>query len=107
MSQVPSIGRIVFYKLTEHDADAINRRRSDAEANRALIATDALGYVAHVGNAVAEGDVFPMTIVRVWGDQPTSAVNGQVTLDGNDTFWATSRVQGDGEGKWAWPVFTR
>lgn len=105
---IPSIGRTVIYTLTEQDADAINRRRKDAARNLGKIREDAIGYVAHVGNNVAEGDRFPMVIVRVWAGltAPTeqTSVNGTVLLDGTDTYWATSRQQGDGVGQWHEPV---
>ena len=47
--------------------------------------------------------MYPLVITRVWGDQEGSAVNGQVLLDGNDTFWATSRNEGEGPGFWSVP----
>lgn len=105
MTQAPSIGRIVHYTLSEQDAEAINRRRKDAANNLAAIRDAAAGYVAHTGNDVAAGDVFPLVITRVWGPNPDSAVNGQVMLDGNDTFWATSTSLGEaGEHrKYIWP----
>ena len=89
----PSIGRIVHYTLTDYDADAINRSRAAAVA---------AGAQVH-GNSAGAGDVYPMVIVRVWGDQPGASVNGQVLLDGNDTLWVTSRCGGDGAGRYAWP----
>lgn len=107
MSQVPSIGRIVHYTLTDLDADAVNRRRKDSERNRGKQTEDALGYVAHIGNQATAGDVFPMMIVRVWGETPQSSVNGQVFLDGNDVLWVTSRSEGEGPGHFAWPVIAR
>jgi hypothetical protein len=45
-----------------------------------------------------------MLIVRVWGPSAESAVNGQVFLDSNDVFWATSRRVGDQPGTFSWPV---
>ena len=94
----PTIGRIVHYCLTEHDAESINRRRvvrylgSDTSSHT---------LVLNVGNHASEGDVFPAMIVRVW---PTS-VNAQVQLDGNDTLWVTSVTEEDGAvpGRWFWP----
>ena len=44
-----------------------------------------------------------MVIIRVWGTTPESPVNGQVLLDGNDTFWATSVQAGVGPRKFEWP----
>lgn len=103
---IPSVGRTVLYTLAEHDAEAINRRRHDAARNLGKIREDALGYVAHVGNRVEAGDRFPMVIVRVWGAEPTeqTSVNGTVLLDGTDTYWATSRSQGDAPGQWHEPA---
>ncbi len=117
--QVPSIGRIVHYRLSAEDAEQINRRRttgksiadrlriqiSDRECMTPLLAWPP-GAQAHIGNDVAEGDTFPMLIVRAWGNTPTSAVNGQVFLDGNDVFWATSRTVGDQPGTFSWPTRT-
>ncbi|MFM9542333.1 hypothetical protein [Streptomyces turgidiscabies] len=86
----PSIGCIVHYTLSEQDAAEINRRRADDPA-------------AYAGNQAREGDVCPAMIARIFGETPESAVNLQVTLDGNDTFWATSRTEGEGPFHWAWP----
>ncbi len=61
------------------------------------------GAQAHIGNEAKPGQVFPMLIVQVWGPSPTSAVNGQVFLDGNDVFWALSVSVGEGPHSWSWP----
>lgn len=100
---IPTVGRIVHYTLSEQDAVQINKRRKDAAEHHGQIVEDAIGYVAHTGNGVKAGDVFPMLIVRVWGDQPQSSVNGHVFLDGNDVFWATSVAVGEGPRTFAWP----
>lgn len=86
--QQPSIGRIVHYTLTQVDADEINQRRVGT---------------AQTGNQAQEGDVYPAMIVRIFGATPESAVNLQVFLDGNDSYWATSRTLGEGPFYWAWP----
>lgn len=86
--QKPSIGRIVHYTVTSQDAVAISRRRATQ---------------IHTGNEVVVERVYPMIITRVWGDEPTSAVNGQVLLDGNDAHWVTSVTAGDGPGRFTWP----
>ncbi|MFJ2006987.1 hypothetical protein [Streptomyces chartreusis] len=101
----PSIGRIVHYTLSEHDAAEINRRRADFAryVKNGGLHGGGTGYVAHVGNQAREGDVYPAMIVRVFGETPESAVNLQVFLDGNDAFWATSRTLGEGPFHWAWP----
>ncbi len=91
---IPSIGRIVEYTLTSQDADQINRRREDAKNNKAVGQT---GFMLHSGNAVRADNTYPLVITRVWGDQENSVVNGQVLLDGNDTFWVTSVKQGGGQ----------
>lgn len=113
----PTIGRIVLYTLNEDDAAQITRRRttghsiaermkvqiSQVETLQPLTAWPA-GAQAHIGNDVKAGNVYPMLIVAVWGDTETSAVNGQVFLDGNDVFWATSVSVGEGPHTWAWPA---
>jgi hypothetical protein len=55
-----------------------------------------------MGNEVNIGDSFPAMIVRVWDEKPSknSFVNLQVFLDGEDTYWATSRKMGDRNGDW-------
>lgn len=87
---IPTVGRIVHYRMTEHGAAQIRQRR--AASNGIL-----------VGNPVNAGDVYPLVITRVWGDTEGSAVNGQVLLDGNDTLWVTSATEGDGAGQWFTP----
>ncbi|MFI6182560.1 hypothetical protein ACIA8R_44025 [Nonomuraea sp. NPDC051191] len=107
MSPVPTIGRIVHYQLADEDADDINRRRDDYEAFQRG-RTPALpgqpgrdGHVAHVGTRVIAGDIFPAMVVRAY--RGAADVNLQVHLDGNDTYWVTSSVEGDRPGTWHWP----
>ena len=114
--QIPTIGRIVHYKLTADDATLINRRRTTgaeiAERIQQEMMTSAppnrpvwpLGAQAHIGNEAKEGQVFPMMITRVWGDTPSAAVNGQAYLDGNDVLWVTSACAGDQPHQFAWPT---
>lgn len=96
----PTVGRIVQYRLTEHDAEAINRRRKDFHESRS--ADQQTGFIGHVGNRAMTGDVFPAVIVRVWNES-TVTCNLQVLLDGTDTYWATSRAEGSEDGRWSWP----
>jgi hypothetical protein len=106
MSQVPNIGRIVHYTLTEQAAAQINKRRADARnlnAAGVTLASQGLGPQIHIGNSVAAGDVFPAIVVRRWSDVPTSVIQLQVFLDGNDTYWAASVPEGDAPGNWSWP----
>ena len=105
----PTIGRIVHYKLSNADAQAINKRRDDATAFQRVVAPNAepgmpgaTGHQLHVGNRAEAGQIFPAQIVRVF-DPEGGTSNLQVTLDGNDTYWATSRPAGEDEGTWAWP----
>lgn len=99
------VGTHVLYTLSSGDATEINRRRKDGEAFRRLPVSDTpggdgrTGHQLHVGNHAAEGDQYPAVIVRVFNAEGTTA-NLQVTLDGNDTYWATSRQAGDGPGRY-------
>lgn len=105
----PSIGRIVRYTLSEQDAAAINKRRDDFSAYQRAAAKSGdptagtSGHIGHVGNHAAAGQVYPAVIVRIWDTAPEPGCNLQVLLDGNDTYWATSRHEGDGNGHWFWP----
>ena len=106
----PTIGRIVHYELSEADANLINERYATTKALArqpreiqvgVKLVPLATGVQSYMGNFVASGDLFPLIIVRVWQN---NAVNGQVILDGNDSFWACSVGEGDGPGKWHWPA---
>lgn len=82
---IPTVGRIVHYRLTAQDVEAANAVRAERQ-----------------GNSVAEGEVCPVLITRVWGDKPDSAFNGTLFLDGPDsTLWKTS-IHIDGE-RCFWP----
>jgi hypothetical protein len=105
----PTIGRIVLYTLSDGDATAINVRRRDYRAFEAGHkhphepgTPPATGHVAHYGNDVGAGDELPAMVVRDWNES-AGTVNLQVHLDGNDIYWATSRTEGDGPGRWRWP----
>ena len=91
----PSPGRIVHYMLSASDAEQINRRRTTGPDIAERIKTERwpLGAQAHIGNAVAAGDVYPAMIVRVFAASDVGTSNLQVFLDGCDAFWATSRGQ--------------
>jgi hypothetical protein len=90
----PSICRIVRYRLDADDAQRINHERADS-------------MLSKIGNPVQAGDEYPMIITKVWGDTPTSAVNGTVFLDGNHLFWATSVLCGEGDRTFSWPNGSR
>lgn len=107
----PTIGRIVQYVISAQDAEAINARREHYKAFCATLTRQPApgepgmnGHIAHVGNTVREGDIYPAMVVRQFSDDPAAPMaNLQVHLDGNDTYWATSRTEGDGPGYWHWP----
>jgi hypothetical protein len=82
---LPTIGRIVLYKLTENDARRIQQQRS---------------HDGTTANMAGAGHVRPAVVVSAFGDE---ALNLQVLLDGPDSYWATSRHEGDEPGTWAWP----
>ena len=102
---IPTLGRIVHYRLSAEDAARVMRRRTTGASIRAQMADPDHGWPAgaqaHVGNDVAIGDTFPMLLVRVWED--SDAVSGQVFLDGSDVLWVTGVPVGTGPGSWAWP----
>jgi hypothetical protein len=105
--QTLSIGRIVHYTLSEQDAQAINQRRADFYAFQRSLKqqpepgqSGRSGHVGHIGNQASEGEVYPAVVVRTWEEH---LANLQVLLDGNDTYWATSRREGEGPNTWAWP----
>lgn len=101
---VPTIGRLVHYCISQSDADSINKVRADAAFNRVNHRINADGSQIHIGNYAVKGQVFPMIIVAVHGRASTSFVNGQVFLDGNDSFWALSVAVGEGPGTFSWPT---
>lgn len=104
----PTVGRFVHYTLNEADAEAINRRRDDFQAFQRSHAhphepgqPGATGHQAHVGNAARAGQTYAALVVCVF--EGAEVANLQVFLDGNDSYWATSRKEGDAPGTWMWP----
>lgn len=81
----PTIGRTVLYQLSAGDAQTIAHRR---------------GQEGVTGNVAVAGQIYPAVVVRTFGGDQC---NLQVLLDGPDTFWATSRKEGDEPGAWTWP----
>lgn len=99
----PTRGRIVHYRFTSADADAINRRRGPGRPSRIHGWPETAQ--AHVGNPVVAGRTAPMIIVCVFPNEygaGVPGVNGQVLLDGNDSLWVTSIEEGDAPGQWSW-----
>lgn len=84
---VPSVGRIVHYKLTDSDAKLIDQKQPlDSPPQR---------------NPVRPGQVYPAMVVAVFGNGDHA--NLQVFLDGETSYWACSRAEGDQPGFWSWP----
>ncbi|GAA0395685.1 hypothetical protein GCM10009530_54030 [Microbispora corallina] len=101
MGEVPDIGRIVQYTLSEADAAEINVRRIDDRASRRE-QPGPHGYGDHAASGAEAGQVYPAIVVRTFASSFNS-VNLQVLLDGHDTYWAVSRAEGDQPGTWTWP----
>lgn len=101
---IPTKGRVVYFKLSQQDADAINKRREDVSRNLETIRESSVGYQAHIGNPVQAGEICVMIITAIWSDD---CINGKVLLDGNDDYWATSVNRGEGEHQWDWMPFQK
>ena len=84
----PTIARTVLYSLSEADARLITEQRTQNGVT---------------GNFVEEGQTYPAVVVRIFPGNPHGVVSLKVLLDGPDTYWATSRHEGDEPGTWAWP----
>lgn len=89
---VPTVGRIVLYKLAEYDVERIEKLREYPNREK------------YVGSSVSPGMVFPLLITAVLGNDPNCAVNGTVFLDGPDSVWCTGRYVGTTDGTYSWPV---
>jgi hypothetical protein len=96
----PQVGDQVLYRLSASDAHQILQQRTPRAP--AVERRTPTGLMPQ-GNPVAEGEAYPMTITRVWGEEPSAPVNGQVHLDGNDTLWVISVSVGEGPRTWSWP----
>ena len=96
----PALGATVLYRLTQDDAEKINKRRADHyNFGRTLGQVLFTGHVGHTGNSARADDLAPAIVVRAF-DEPSPSANLQVLLDGNDTYWATSRSHGMQAGQW-------
>ena len=103
MSAAPTVGRTVHYRLDSYNAEVINKRGRTPRETLPEHTQRAEGTQLHIGNGVCAGMVVPMIITRVWGTSSGSLVNGQVILDGTDTYWDTSVIEGDDQRSWFWP----
>lgn len=102
---VPTLGRIVYFKLANWHAEEINRRRKHGAESLDYHRWKKNGTMVHCGNAVAAGQVVPAMIVAVWGNTPTCAVNLKLFLDGSDAHWITSVSVGEKDGDYHWMPF--
>jgi hypothetical protein len=78
-----TVGQIVLYTLGPGDATQIDRQQPMNSPPRR--------------NPVAAGHIYPAVITAVWS---AGCANLVVLLDGDGTYWATSRTAGDGQGHW-------
>jgi hypothetical protein len=116
-------GDRVMYMLTGPDALKVNRRRTSGPsiaARMKVVATAVrttggatetgevsawpAGAQPHIGNTVREGMTFPGVVVEDWIPESKAAgidakPNLQVWLDGTDTLWVTSAVEGESVGE--------
>ena len=95
-------GTIVHYILTQEDRDRINRRRIPSVGHDE---NWPIGAQAHVGNSVSFGEEVVMIITEIWkGEFIDTSVNGQVLLDGSDSYWVTSAEYSEEKkaGTWHW-----
>jgi hypothetical protein len=99
---VPTLGRIVYFKLANWHAEEINRRRKDAVREMDYHRWKKNGTMVHCGNEVKAGQIVPAVIVAVWGNTPTCAVNLKLFLDGSDNHWITSVSVGEKDGDYHW-----
>jgi hypothetical protein len=107
----PTVGRIVHYRLTEEDAEHVNRRRTTSVSvqERMPLVVDYVhghaihawpqGAQAHIGLPAFDGQELPMLITRV----RVESINGQVFLEGNDVLWVVDIREGIQNGQWHWP----
>ena len=90
-SRFPKIGRIVHYKLSAIDINAILSHR---------------GKTWKHGTELLVGDVLPMIITKVHGQPPDTFVSGKVFLDGTDDYWAVLVQEGSDLGMYQWPTIS-
>lgn len=92
-------GRVVHYVLSDDDARKINDRRK--AANAVPVAERIPGVIYNTGNDVTEGEHVVMIIMKVWNEN--GLINGRCELDGNDSYWVTSKsFDGDEKKPYSW-----
>lgn len=80
------IGDVVFYTLDSADAEAVLRNRQNSHALPGM----------PTGNTAAPYTTYAATVVRAFED---GTANLQVSLDGPDVLWVTSRREDAGTGE--------
>lgn len=93
-NQQPTIGCIVHYELNDGDVDLIKSKHGD-KYDKTL-------------NQPRAGQAYAAMVVAAWNTTAPDewAVNLQVFLDGDVTYWATSREErsdDESAGRWFWP----
>jgi hypothetical protein len=87
-----TIGRIVHYKLTSQDVQAIQQQREQLRE---------AGFEAQ-GDQLAKSDIYPAMVVKVFGPEKASL---QVHLPGTlSLFWVPQAELGADEGEYLWPT---
>lgn len=79
----PKRGDVVLYRLTATDVQQVTAART---------------VFAHKkGTTPAIGDDVAAIITRAWSGR---AINAQAFMDGNDSLWVTSIIEGTAIGQW-------
>lgn len=86
-ANLPTVGRIVMYRLSQEDVATIEQRR-----------TRRPGTI----NPHSPGQVLPAIVVHPWG----TCANLRVFCDGDLDLWVTSAEQGERDRQWMWPART-
>lgn len=97
---IPSVGRIVHITISEAMAEEIDKNKNLRNTQVYFKSRSSFE-----GNPVESGDIYPMIITKVWSDEPieNTLVQGQIFLDGNYAYWASSVKQGTENGQWFEP----
>jgi hypothetical protein len=80
-----TIGRVVIFKTTEQQQDAMRK-------------------ASLLGRSCNASDELPAIVVAVWSQ---NVINLKVLLDGIGDIWVTSVSEGDQPGQWHWPVIEK
>jgi hypothetical protein len=84
MSQAPTVGEIVHYRLSTADVADIERDIPQRDGNG-----------QYLRNPIRKGQIYPAMVTATFGNGSTA--NLVVQLDGAGQYWATSRAEDDVE----------